>query len=78
MMQSKAARIAVEQFILDCSEVSLRINSIGSTDGRAALVSALDPGRLEYEELLRRADALTMTIADRQLVQVIRIDCRPA
>jgi hypothetical protein len=70
-MPNESSRFAVNDFILDCSEVSLRLESIGPRDDRVAMVSALERGRIDYQMLLRRLHLLPMTIADAPLVQVM-------
>ena len=70
-MPSEIARFAVNQFILDCSELSLRLGSVSTRDGYMASVSAFERGRLDYGLLLRKRDALPMTNADAPLDQVV-------
>jgi hypothetical protein len=69
-MQSEIARFAVNQFIVECSELSLHLDSVRSCDGDMAFVSAFERARLDYYRLLHKRDALPMTDADAPLVQV--------
>ena len=64
-------RAAVNEFILECSEISRRLDAISTRDDRRGRVVALELGRREYGRLETRRAMLAMTAAEARLVQIM-------
>jgi hypothetical protein len=69
-MQQDTTYISVNQFILDCTDVSSRLDSVPRAD-RVAIAEALEKGHLDYAVLLYRRRLMSVSTQDAALIQVI-------
>lgn len=63
--------LTVEQFILQCSEISRHLDAISTRDDRRAIALALEQGRKDYESLRRQRDALLLAASEAPLIQIM-------
>ena len=66
-MQRTIPILAVNQFILDCTEVIMDLDAITTRHHHADILGAFEVGRTEYEKLLKRRISLTMTAPETRL-----------
>jgi hypothetical protein len=70
-MASSISRLTVDQFILECSELSIRLDSVNRRAGDETVVSAFRRGWSEYDSLVRRRDELEISRTDAPLIQLM-------
>lgn len=70
-MSNISARIAVDQFILDCSLMSLRLEWLRETGDEPPFAGSVEAAREEYEILLRRGDSLPAVRSDWPLIRLM-------
>jgi hypothetical protein len=69
MLTSDDPRAAVTEFILECSRVSSRIDSVSTHDPRAAIALTLAQAQNDYDRLLRTRDLLFLTRPEASLIE---------
>ena len=67
-MQTPASPLSVNEFILECSELWLRLDPASNRLGQQIVVLSLDSALRSYEMLLRKRVALPTTPDDAPLV----------
>jgi hypothetical protein len=70
-MSSENPRTAVNEFILDCSEVSSRLDAVSTHDHRTAIAHVLGQARNDYKRLLFTRDMLFMTRTEASIIEIM-------
>jgi hypothetical protein len=63
--------LAINQFIIDCSELARKLDSVGSRDGKDTVNLTLGECRIEYVELQKRRDEMFMAACDLPIIQIM-------
>lgn len=63
--------LTVEQYILECGELSRQLDAIGSRDDRRAIAVALEQGRKDYDSLRKKGDTIAMTASEASLARIM-------
>jgi hypothetical protein len=69
-MPGTTTPVAINQFILDCTDASNRLDLISRAD-RVTAAAGLERGQLDYAILLRRRNLMTVSVRDAALIQVM-------
>jgi hypothetical protein len=69
-MQSVPAGFVLDQLIVDCAEVALRLELVSRANLTAA-ASGYEKGCRDYQMLLRRRDGLSIPLEQAGLVQIM-------
>jgi len=59
----------VDDFLVECAEIAMRLDLVGIRDDRGTIATALAQGRSDYDRLVRRQHALWMTNSEASLIQ---------